>query len=92
MRRYIALVHAGKRRTYGVSFPDIPGCIAAEAGFEAAVESAAQALRFHVEGMIEDGEKIPEPRSLEQIQADLEFAEELEGAVVALVPLLRRSR
>ena len=88
MRRYIALVHAGKRRTYGVSFPDIPGCIAAEAGFEAAVESAAQALRFHVEGMIEDGEKIPEPRSLEQIRADPEFAEELEGAVVALVPLL----
>ena len=91
MRRYVALVHAGKRRTYGVSFPDFPGCIAAEAGFEGAVESAARALRFHVEGMIEDGEKIPEPRSLEQIQADPEFAEELEGAVVALVPLLRRS-
>lgn len=88
MRRYVALVHAGKRGSYGVSFPDFPGCIAAEAGFEAAVESAARALRFHAEGMIEDGETIPGPRSLEQIRVDPEFADDLEGAIVALVPLL----
>ena len=44
---------------------------------------AEEALAFHVEGMKEDGETIPEPSSLETIMADPENRE----AVVILVPL-----
>jgi HicB_like antitoxin of bacterial toxin-antitoxin system len=31
---------------------------------------AAEALKFHVEGMTEDGEAIPEPSTLEAVMAD----------------------
>jgi predicted RNase H-like HicB family nuclease len=90
MRRYIGLVHRGegKKGRWGVSFPDFPGCIAVEDSFEDAVDSAAQVLRFHVEGMLDAGEPIPEPRAMEAIVADPRIAEVLEGAVVTLVPLL----
>ncbi len=31
---------------------------------------AAEALAFHIEGLVEDGEAIPEPSSLEKVMAD----------------------
>ena len=42
-----------------------------------------EALAFHVEGMAEDGDAIPEPSSLEQIMADPENRD----AVAVLIPL-----
>jgi predicted DNA binding CopG/RHH family protein len=42
-----------------------------------------EALAFHVEGMIEDGETIPEPSTLESVMADMENR----GAVAILVTL-----
>ena len=34
---YIALVHKDKDTSYGVSFPDVPGCISAGDTFEEAM-------------------------------------------------------
>ena len=38
--------------------------------FGTAHKRAAEALRFHTKGMVEDGEPIPEPGSLDEIMAD----------------------
>ncbi|HUY68433.1 MAG TPA: type II toxin-antitoxin system HicB family antitoxin [Alphaproteobacteria bacterium] len=84
---YIALVQKS-RKTYGVMFPDFPGCVSAGETFENALRNAAEALAFHVEGMREDRERIPKPRTLETIKAAREDWIEWKGAVVALVPLL----
>jgi len=90
MKRYIGLVHRGegRRPSYGVSFPDFPGCISVESSFEKAVDAAAEALRFHVEGMQEEGLAIPPPRDYEAVVADPELAKVLDDAVMVLVPLL----
>jgi predicted RNase H-like HicB family nuclease len=92
MQRYIALVDREERRgqaVWGVSFPDFPGCVAVGETFQDAVDSAAEALRFHVEGMLADGLTIPPPRELEAISADSEWGEDLRGAAVTcLIPLL----
>lgn len=92
MDYYVALVHKEKGSSYGVSFPDLPGCIAAAASYAAALEQAAEALAFHVEGMRQDGLRIPSPRSLEQINRSAAktkaAAADLKDAIVALVPLL----
>lgn len=72
MAHYIALIHKDADSDYGVSFPDFPGCISAGATLDEAREMAAEALTFHIEGMVEDGEAIPEPSSLEQVMADHE--------------------
>ena len=87
---YIALIHKDSDTAYGVSFPDFPGCIAAGDTFEEAIAHAREALAFHAEGMLEDGEDIPPPTNFDDIRADKHgfWAEDLDEAEVARVPLL----
>jgi len=70
MRGYIAIIHKDADSDFGVSFPDFPGCITAGATLDEARAFAEEALALHVEGMIEDGEAIPEPSSFEAVMAD----------------------
>ena len=41
-RGYLALVHKDEGTSYGVSFPDVPGCISAGDTFEEAVADASR--------------------------------------------------
>jgi predicted RNase H-like HicB family nuclease len=70
MRYYIGLIHKNPQSEFGVSFPDFPGCISAGATLDEARANAEEALAFHVEGMTEDGDAVPEPSSLEEIMTD----------------------
>ena len=83
MRYYIALIHKEAGSDYGVSFPDFPGCITVGADLDEARARAEEVLAFHVEGMTEDGDAIPEPSGLEQAMADRENRD----GVAILVPL-----
>jgi len=87
--RYAAFIHKDPDSIYGVSFPDFPGCIAAEATIERAMISAADALSLHVASMEADHEPIPAPRPIEDVMADPDLADWREGAIVTLVPLVR---
>jgi predicted RNase H-like HicB family nuclease len=82
---YIALVHKDKDTSYGVSFPDVPGCISAGDTFEEAIDNASQALAGHLAIMEADGELIPKARSLEALKRDAEFVEDSIDAVIAFV-------
>ncbi|KAB1087581.1 type II toxin-antitoxin system HicB family antitoxin [Neorhizobium galegae] len=70
MSNYIGLIHKDAESDYGVSFPDFPGAVTAGATLDEARHMAEEALALHVEGMIEDGEAIPEPSSLENVMAN----------------------
>ncbi len=70
MPAYIALVRKDPDSDFGVEFPDFPGCVSAGKDLEEARTLAEEALRFHVEGMIEDGEALPRPSRFEQIMSD----------------------
>ena len=83
MRQYIALIHKDADSDYGVSFPDLPGCVTAGTDLDDARSMAAEALALHVEGLLEDGEAVPEPSSLEAVMAHRESRD----AVAILVPL-----
>lgn len=78
---YIAYLHKDKNSDYSVSFPDFPGCITAGSTLEEARKMAAEALSLHVAGMLEDGEPIPEPSTLDDLQGD----PAMKGAVAFLV-------
>jgi predicted RNase H-like HicB family nuclease len=67
---YIAYLHKDKKSDCGVSFPDFPGCITAGSSLEEARRMAAEALAFHVAGMREDGDAIPEPSTLDDLRGD----------------------
>ncbi len=79
---YIAYLHKDRKSDFGVSFPDFPGCITAGRTLEEARRRAAEALSFHIAGMIEDGEKIPNPSTVDDVAGD----PALKGAVAFLVP------
>ena len=64
MRHYIGIVHKDKGSDFGVSFPDFPGAVTAASSLDEAIEMAAEALALHVEGMLAEGEAIPEPLDL----------------------------
>jgi len=85
---YIAYMHKDKGSDYGVSFPDFPGCITAGSTLEEAKDMAIEALNFHVEGMMEDGESVPEPSKLDDLLNDEAF----EDAVCFLVSVRARNR
>ena len=78
---YIAYLHKDKDSDFGVSFPDLPGCITAGKTLEEAREMAVEALTFHLAGMVEDGEPVPEPSTLDQLAHD----PAMKGAVAFLV-------
>jgi predicted RNase H-like HicB family nuclease len=67
---YIAYLHKEKNSDYGVSFPDFPGCITAGSSLEEARRMAVEALSFHIAGMKEDGERIPQPSTLDDLHGD----------------------
>lgn len=72
MSHYIGLIHKEADSDFGVSFPDFPGVVTAGTSLDDARAMAEEALCFHIEGMIEDGEIVPEPSSLEDVMADPE--------------------
>jgi predicted RNase H-like HicB family nuclease/regulator of extracellular matrix RemA (YlzA/DUF370 family) len=82
---YIALVHKDKDTSYGVSFPDVPGCISAGDTFAQAVDNASEALAGHLAIMEADGDKPPVARSIEELKKDKDFVDDWADAVVAFV-------
>ncbi len=70
MKIYFALIHKEEDSDYGVSFPDLPGCISVGSSMQEALKMAEEALALHIKGITEDGEKIPEPSSVENIARD----------------------
>jgi predicted RNase H-like HicB family nuclease len=70
MRNYIGLIHKDADSDFGVSFPDFPGVITAGTTLDDARAMAEEALALHIEGMVEDGEAVPEPSALEEVMSD----------------------
>lgn len=85
MNSYVAFVHKAAGTSYGVSFPDVPGCISAGDTLEEALANAAEALAGHFALMRAGGEPIPSPRSLAAVKADPDAAEDLADAEVRTV-------
>lgn len=75
MPNYIAVIHKDADSDYGVSFPDFPGCITAGSTVDEAKDMAHEALSLHVKGMLEDGDALPEPTTLEDIINDPDFTD-----------------
>jgi predicted RNase H-like HicB family nuclease len=84
MANYIAIVHKEANTDFGVSFPDFPGCITAGQTIDEAKDLAQEALSLHIQGMLEDGDKLPAPSNLELIMADSDFSDAVAYLVVTV--------
>jgi predicted RNase H-like HicB family nuclease len=83
MRQFIALVHKDADSDFGVSFPDLPGCVAAGSSLDEARDMASEALVLHLKGLEEDGAPIPKPSSLKAIMARPEHRKAVSFLVAA---------
>ena len=61
--RYAVIIEKGET-SYGAYVPDLPGCVAVAETLDEVKKLIRQAIEFHLEGMREDGEPIPEPKAL----------------------------
>lgn len=88
MPHYIALIHKEADSSYGVSFPDLPGVIAAGDTIDEAMRHAAEALALAAEDWENrDGSKrFPAPRTIDELRDEPEFQENAAEAVIAAVP------
>lgn len=87
MTTYLAVLHKGDDGSYGIMFPDFPGCVSVGSTFEDAVREGAEALSLHAEGMKADGDVLPLPRDIAQVKASESWVE-WEGALLTMVPLI----
>ena len=68
--RYTVIIEKAENN-YGAYVPDLPGCVSTGQTVEETKRNIREAIEFHLEGMREDGDPIPEPTS---------FAETIEVA------------
>lgn len=61
--KYLVIIEKGENN-YSAYSPDISGCAATGKTVEETLENMREAMKFHFKGMIEDGEEIPAPKSL----------------------------
>ena len=86
--RFAAVIHKDTGTGYGVTVPDLPGCFSAGDTLEEAIESAQEAIACHIEGLLRDGEPVPERASLETHEANEDYQDD---ALVALDRIDRRA-
>jgi predicted RNase H-like HicB family nuclease len=53
---------------YSAYVPDLPGCVSAASTLEETRQLIKEAIEFHIEGMRMNGEAVPEPTRVEQIE------------------------
>lgn len=92
MAVYTGLID-GQAGAYGVSFPDLPGCVAMGDTIEEAMRAARAVLSEYVAEMEARRFPVAEPRTFEALMRNVEVAAALaQGATVIAVPLERAGR
>jgi len=86
MAQYVAIIEdADPDETVSLWFPDLPGCISGGDDVEEALENAPEALAFYAQELTADGRQLPPPRTLDELKADPEFAEDVRNHTAVLI-------
>ncbi len=89
MNTYFALVHKDADSSYGISFPDLPGCFSAADQEDEIFQQAQTALTLYAS----DEQELPVSRTVSKLRADAGVRAELAaGAFLIAVPLIIVSR
>ena len=82
---YPIVLHKDSAADFGVSVPDLPGCFSAGATIDEAVDMAKEAIELHLEGLIEEGEPMPRPSSIEEHKKNTAYKNGI-WAIVSINP------
>jgi predicted RNase H-like HicB family nuclease len=70
-RRYLIVIEGAQGENYSAYAPDLPGCVATGATIEETEREMHDAMAFHLEGLRDAGEPIPEPSDLTATYVDV---------------------
>ena len=59
-----AIVIEKSANNYSAYVPDLPGCVATATSLHEVEEDIRQAIKFHIEGLQDDGLPVPMPSSI----------------------------
>ena len=62
MKLKYAVVYEQTPNNYGAYVPDLPGCISTGANWPEIQDNIREAIEFHIEGLQENGDPVPDPR------------------------------
>jgi len=89
MRSYVAIISKEPESSWGIHFPDLPGCTSAGGTMEEAVENAGKALRLWAE----DETDLPDASTLDSLRKRPDVREDLaSGGMAVYVPLIVAER
>ena len=60
--KYLVVVEKSENG-FGAYVPDLPGCVAAAESREEVVSLIQEAIEFHIEGLRQSGDPVPQPTS-----------------------------
>lgn len=60
--RYTVVIESTPNN-YAAYVPDLPGCVASAGTRKEVLKEIREAIAFHIKGMREDGEPIPQPQT-----------------------------
>ncbi len=64
--QYTVIIEQGDT-SWGAYVPDLPGCIAAGETREEVLRLIREAVEFHIEGLRQHGQTVPEPHSFSEL-------------------------
>jgi predicted RNase H-like HicB family nuclease len=70
-RRYLIVIEAAAGENHSAYAPDLPGCVATGSTREEVKRAMRDAVAFHLEGLRQLGEPIPEPSDLTATYVDV---------------------
>jgi predicted RNase H-like HicB family nuclease len=76
-------IHKEPNSIYGVSVPDLPGCISAGSTIDEALAEVREAITLHLEGVLEEGLDWPTPSDIETLRQSPDYAEAI-WAIVSI--------
>ncbi|MDH1012494.1 type II toxin-antitoxin system HicB family antitoxin [Pseudomonas nicosulfuronedens] len=79
--KFPVVLHKDPDSDYGVTLPDVPGCFSAGCTVDEALDNAKEALALHFEGLVADGEGLPQPQAIDQHLNNPDYA----GGVWAVI-------
>jgi predicted RNase H-like HicB family nuclease len=60
MRKFAVVIEKGPSN-YSAYVPDLPGCVSTGRTLSEIEMNIREAIEYHIEGLLEDGDPIPEP-------------------------------
>ena len=90
--KFPVVLHKDPDSDYGVTVPDVPGCFSAGTTVSEALENAQEALALHFEGLVADGNPLPQAKEIDAHMANPDLANGVWAVIdFDITPYLGRS-